>query len=123
MGKHLRSRKPIISAVVLLASTMGATSAFANYFCSGPVLSVDVSPTGIVTVNAPAAGLNYAYPCQIGATNNGVGPDACKAILSILIAAHATGASVTFAYDDSLTCATHPAWTYLTGWYYGPEYD
>jgi hypothetical protein len=113
----------IIGAAFLLASTMGATSAFANDFCSGPVLSVDVSPTGIVTVNAPAAGLNYAYPCQIGATNNGVGPDACKAILSILIAAHATGANVTFAYDDSLTCSTHPAWTYLTGWYYGPEYD
>jgi hypothetical protein len=111
------------NTAAMLALLMAATSANANYFCSGTVQNVEVGPNGVITVLAPSAGLNPAYPCQIGNTINGVGPDACKAILSILLAAHAAGGTVTFAYDDALTCATHPAWDWLAGWYYGPEYD
>jgi hypothetical protein len=83
-------------AVVALAGMTAAPNAVANYSCTGPVINVDVSPSGVVVVNAPAAGLNFAYPCQIGTTTNGVGPDVCKAILSILLVAHATGATSHF---------------------------
>jgi hypothetical protein len=108
---------------IVAGGILAASSAYANYFCAGPVLSVALSTGGIVTVNAPGAGLNSAYLCQIGTTANGIGPEVCNAIYGTLLSAHATSANVTFAYSDALTCTTHPAWTWLTGWYYGPEYD
>lgn len=95
--------------------------AFANYFCIGPLDDVNVSPSGVVVVTSRASGLLAVYLCQIGNTTNGVGPDQCKAILSALLAANATGQSVEWAFDDSLTCSTHPSWSWLTGWYFGPD--
>jgi hypothetical protein len=119
----LSNRARVKNVAVMLALVTAATNAHAMYSCSGPVQNVEVGPSGVVTVLAPAAGLGPAYLCEIGTTINGVGPDACKAILSVLLTAHATGASVTFDYSDALTCTTHPTWDWLTGWYYGPEYD
>jgi hypothetical protein len=110
--------------IVICLCTLFAFSASvarANYFCTGVVAAVDVSPSGLLVVDSPDAGLRSFYICQIGATNNGVGPDACKAILAVVLASRTTGLPVDWGFSDSLTCSTHPSWTYLTGWYYGPN--
>jgi len=108
-------------ACVCTLFTFSASVAQANYFCTGVVDAVDVSPTGVVVVDSPAAGLRSFYVCQIGATTNGVGPDVCKAILAVLLASRTTGQLVEWAFSDTLTCSTHPSWAWLTGWYYGPN--
>jgi hypothetical protein len=46
--------------------------------------------------------------------------DQCKAILSAVLAPNA-GQSVQWDFNDSLTCFTHPSWSWLTGWYSGPN--
>ena len=114
-------RKLVRQVAAGVAALLAASAAHANYFCTGPIDNVDVSPSGLGVVQSGTAGLQSVYLCTIGTTANGVGPDACNAILSVVIAAHATQASVTWAFDDSLTCTTHPAWSWLTGWYYGPQ--
>jgi hypothetical protein len=105
------------AASVLMAST---SAAFANYACQGTIQSVSLNPSGVVTVHSPASGLGTFYICQIGSTTNGVGPEQCKAMLSLLYIARSTGQQVAFTFDDSLSCTTHPGWAWLTGWYYGP---
>lgn len=104
------------AALVLMTST----SAFAAYECQGTIQSVSLNPSGVVTVHSPSSGLGVFYVCQIGSTTNGVGPEQCKAMLSLLYIARSTGQRVSFTFDDSLSCTTHPSWSWLTGWYYGP---
>lgn len=119
MSREMRLRCVVVlqMAVALLAS--GA--AFANYTCTGSVDQVNVSPTGVLVLVSSAMGLTDGYLCQIGTTMNGVDTDPCKAILAVLLTAHATGAQIDLSFSDSLTCSTHPAWAWLTGWYYGPN--
>lgn len=111
-----------ILAVALLISSVIAPhiAQAAVYSCSGAVTGVALNPSGLVTVYSADAGLNAAYICQIGSTYNGVGPDACKAILAVLVSAKATGIHAEWTFDDGLSCTTHPAWGDLKGWYYGP---
>jgi hypothetical protein len=118
---HCFQKSLAIQVAAALCGLMAASGAYANYFCTGPVVNVVLSPSGLVTVNAPAAAMNFVYLCQIGATYNGVGSDSCKAILSTLLAARVSAQPITVGYSDSLTCSTHPAWAALTGWYYGPQ--
>ena len=117
----MRNKGRWISLVSLVCGLLSATGAYANYFCGGPVTQVALSPSGALTVYAPAAGLNFAYICSIDTAFNSVSIEVCKAMLATLLQAQATGATITFAYNDALTCATHPAWMWLTGWYYGPQ--
>jgi hypothetical protein len=98
-----------------------ASVAHANYFCTGVVAALDISPSGLVVVDSPDAGLRSFYVCQIGATNNGVVSDVCKTIVAVLLTSKTTGQPVDWGFSDSLTCSTHPSWAYLTGWYYGPN--
>lgn len=109
-----------VTVGLVLAGMIAATPAWANYFCVGQVDAVAVSPTGVVMIDAASVGLSWQYLCQIGATTNTVGPDTCKAILAVLIAAQETGQQVQWAFNDGLSCTTHPAWSWLTGWYWGP---
>jgi hypothetical protein len=110
--------------VAVLASLWFATPAWATYSCTGPVDSVSVSPgTGIVILSMTGS-LNAVYLCNVDTTwssaNGTVTPTQCKAFLSILLSAQASGRSVSLAFNDALTCTTHDAWAALTGWYYGP---
>jgi hypothetical protein len=118
------TRKIRLRCVIVLQLTVAlltTESAFANYFCTGTVDQVTVSPSGVVIFTSSTVGLNYVYLCQIGTTINSVDSDPCKSILAVLLTAHATGAQIDLAFSDSLTCSTHPAWAWLTGWYYGPN--
>jgi hypothetical protein len=116
-------RSPACLRVLLYVASVAVASqsAFAAYSCNGVIDQVNVSPNGVVIVDSTAAGLQSVYLCQIGTTANGVSPDACKAILSLILAAKLSGASVLWSFSDSLTCTTHPAWAWLGGWYYGPN--
>jgi len=108
--------------VAFAASIFCAPAMAVQYFCSGPVTGVTVSPSGVVQAEH-AGGQSYGYFCQIGATYNGVSSDACKAILTVLLTAQTTGKSVTIAYDDANNCATNRAWTWLNTIYWGPKLD
>lgn len=118
MKKLVKGRIPMtVVAAIFCAPAMAA-----QYFCSGPVTGVTVSPSGVVQAEN-AGGQSWGYFCQIGATNNGVSSDACKAILTVLLTAQATGKSVTIAYDDANNCTTSRAWSWLNTIYWGPKID
>lgn len=93
----------------------------ANYSCAGTVNNLALNPDGVLT--ATIGSLQNVYLCQIGATRNGVSSDVCKAIFAHLLSARTTGTLVQLQFSDSLTCTTHPAWSNLTGWYYGPDFQ
>ena len=104
----------------LMHFSITCAPAFANYLCQGVPTQVTVSPSGTVAVGS-AAGLSWVYLCSVNSTANGVDPAACKAILATLLTAQANSSTVTFWFSDSLTCTTHPDWSWLTGWYFGPS--
>lgn len=95
-------------------------TAFASYTCTGPVQGVEIAPDGQVNAQTLAGTINWTYLCSVETTENNVAPDACKAIYATLLAAQLSGQPVTLWFNDSLTCTTHPTWTWLTGWYFGP---
>jgi hypothetical protein len=109
--------KRLSFALVLCAVS---TAASANYTCQGTVTGVSLNQAGVVTVSSPSSGLPTFYVCQIGATTNGVGPEQCKAMLGMLYIARVSGQQVQWHFSDSLTCATHANWDWLSGWYFGP---
>jgi hypothetical protein len=110
------------SAVLLMAFGISPAAFAVNYACSGPVNGVTVGPGGTVSAES-AGGQHWGYFCQLGATANGINPDACKGILAVLLAAQAQGKQVNLWYNDDYSCAWHAAngsWAYLTTWYWGP---
>jgi hypothetical protein len=110
-------RNGIVSAVAALLCAAPAMAA--HYACAGPVNGVTASPGGVVSA-AAAGGQSWGYFCQLGATTNNVSPEACKGILAVLLAAQASGKTVTVWYDDELTCSTHAGWAWLNTIYWGP---
>ena len=111
-------------AIALLAGLWFAAPAWATYSCTGTVDSVSVTPGTGILILYMSGGLNAVYLCTVdgssSSANGTVTPTQCKAFLSVLLSAQATGRSVQLAFNDSLTCTTHDAWAWLTGWYYGP---
>jgi hypothetical protein len=108
-----------LCSAILISTGLAAPCAWANYACQGTVDWVALNGN-ILVVNSTQAGINAGYVCAISGTANGVDADTCKAILAMLLTAHATGQTVQWAFNDALTCTTHPQWTWLTGWYTGP---
>jgi len=113
--------KQVMRNALTSVGLLWSTAPWANYSCTGPVDWVALNQAGIVTVSSTASGLGVFYVCQIGATTNNIGPAVCNAMFAQLTAARATGNPVQWSFDDSLTCTTHPTWTWLSGWYYGPQ--
>ena len=112
----MRYRSLVCTAQIAMTSP-----SYGNYSCAGTIDSLALNPSGLVTLSSYSAGVTSAYICSIGSTYNGVTADVCKAIFAQLVAAQATGSTVSWYYSDTLTCTTHPAWEMLTGWYYGPQ--
>jgi len=110
-------RKLIAIAVLLM--TFGYANA--NTFCYGPISQVSVTPDGHVTVNAQALASSHVYLCSVVSDANGVTTAACKAVLSVLLAAKATGSNVEWAFTDSIACGQRAAWQQLANWYWGPN--
>lgn len=112
-------RTVIATSILLLA----CSPAFANYTCQGKINQLSVDPSGNVVIGSTGAGLSWAYLCNVSAAGNNVTPESCRGVLSTLLTAYASASNVVFWFNDSLTCTTHPPWSYLTGWYFGPAID
>lgn len=110
----------IFRCLAVLITTAVATNANAAVFCRGMIYRVGVDPGGVVSFYSPAVAADFVYVCQIGDHTNGVSSDACKAVLSTLLAAKAQGSDVQWAFNDSVPCGQRPAWAYLQNWYWGP---
>jgi len=108
-----------------IAALLATAPALAAYTCVGTVNDVSVSPSSGIVIFTSSAGMGAAYLCYLESTstnsaNGPVSSEQCKAMLTVLLMAQATGQSVELTFNDSLTCTTHPSWAWLTGWYYGP---
>lgn len=122
MEKFVRSIfQRYIFALVSVTGVLTSAAAFATYPCNGVIDAVDVSPSGIVMMDSAQSGIRWVYLCQLGTSNNGVGPESCKAMLSLLLTAQVSGLPVSMSFNDSLTCTSHPQSTWLTGWTVGPR--
>jgi hypothetical protein len=123
MRNHFRIGVLVVGVVATCVSRA------ATYSCMGTIDFVAVAPTGVVTVSSQSSGLATFYPCQLGATVNGVTSDTCKGILTVLLEAKATGAQVGWWFNDSIGCNRSSYnggnWYWLSespgGWYYGPQ--
>lgn len=122
VGLNMKSLRKYFKAGVMSVATLFllASNAWANYSCIGPVYGVAIDVSGSVYAGSIPGG-NWTQLCQISGTVNGVGPESCKAIYTLLITAQTTGRQVQMWFNDNLTCTTHPAWNTLTGWYFGPQ--
>jgi len=122
LAASFRRRAHRICAAVLALSLCAPV--LANYSCTGTVDGVTVAPGTGVVIFSSSAGLSSVYLCQLEASttsaNGTVTPEQCKAMLSVLLGAQLSRQAVQLSFSDSLTCTTHPAWAWLTGWYYGP---
>ena len=113
--------KQVIRAALTSVGLLWSATSWANYSCTGPIDWVALNQAGVVTVSSASSGLGVFYVCQIGTTTNNIGPEVCNAMFAQLTAARAMGTPVQWSFDDSLTCTTHPTWSWLSGWYYGPQ--
>ena len=117
----------LLAAILGLGATSLASAS--TYSCIGTIDFVSVSPTGVVTVSSPSSGLMTFSPCSLTSTVNGVTAATCKAILSVLMLAKATGAQVGRWFSDSIGCNRASFnggnWYWLSDpsgdWYYGPQ--
>lgn len=92
-----------------------------SYDCPGKINNVVLSPDGTLTVSY--GNIAWVYLCSVSTTRNGVAPDTCKSIQSLLMAAKLADKNITFWFNDTsgdCTNAVHPAWADLKNWYYGP---
>ena len=114
---------------VLIGLSTASISSAATYSCIGTIDFVSVSPTGVVTVSSQSSGLATFFPCSLTSTVNNVTVDTCKAILSVVMLAKATGAQVGWWFSDTIGC-NHSSvsggnWYWLSDpsgdWYYGPQ--
>jgi hypothetical protein len=109
------------SLLALSLLALAPSTAWANYICAGAIDNVGVDVNGSVSFSSFSVGFSYVTLCSVNAATNGIPVSACQAMFATLLRAQATGAQVQWAFDDSLTCATHPAWIWLTGLYWGPQ--
>jgi hypothetical protein len=99
---------------------LSAGTASATYTCTGPVSGVQISREGVVSADR-LGGMSWTHLCSVEVVQNGVSPATCKSIYAMLLAAQTSGKTVSFWFnDDPNTCASHVAWSWLTGWYWGP---
>ena len=107
-----------ISIVVLLCFPFVS---HANFECTGAVSGVTLSPQGAVVV-ASLKDWSYQTICNVSNQSNGVNPEACKAIYSLLLTAQTTNKTVTFWFNaGDCTAGSQPSWTALANWYLGPK--
>lgn len=104
-----------------LSSLLFFSGASQAYDCIGKVNNVVINPAGVVTLSF--GNINWVYLCSVSGTYNGVAPEACKAMLSIIMSAKLSDRNIQLWLGDAsnnCTNTAHPAWADLKDWYYGP---
>jgi len=105
----------VTAAVLIVMSSVAAGQT--TYTCSGVPRGVSMGASGTLTVES-LGGLTWPYLCSVDGAQNGISPGACKAIYAGLLAAQASGRSVTIWFTNSAsTCAANPAWAWALGAY------
>jgi hypothetical protein len=104
---------------LLIVVSLSGTAQAAQYYCDSHVSGTTSQRGGDVLINQ-FAGSGWLTLCSMASAQNGVPPDQCKSVYSTLLAAELAGKRVRLWFNDNLTCSTQPAWTYATGWYFGP---
>lgn len=99
--------------------------ASANYTCGGNVVGLTLSPKNGSVSASQIGELVWPILCSVSQELNGVPPDNCKVIYSSLLSAQLAQKTVMFWFNDGKDCTTnsHPAWSTLSGWYFGPRID
>ena len=106
---------------IFLLMVLAFSSQSYAYDCVGKVNNVVLNGAGIVTVSF--GNINWVYLCSVSSQYNGVTPEACKSMLSVIIAAKMGDKNIQMWFDDKsndCTNTSHPAWAELKSWYFGP---
>jgi hypothetical protein len=109
--EDFKMKRHVVILMLLLMGVMVIPAHASNYFCSGTVTTIGLSPANDVVVGGPG-GIPVVVLCnRSNATSNGWTADACKAAYATLLAAKLSGQSVSIDFSDSLTCSTQPSWS------------
>jgi len=109
------------SSLLVAISIVVSAQASATYTCIGPVKGLTISPKSGQVLAENISGIEWPVLCNINVVENGVTPESCKNIYSMLLTAQVSKKNVTLWFNDEETCLSHPAWSALTGWYFGPK--
>lgn len=108
----------LLSALVSLVLMSATPAALAGYTCGGPVRGVAIDTSGDILAESIGPVI-WPRLCNIRTAVNGIPPESCKIIYSTLLAAQASGRSVTFWINDpATTCATLAQWQWVNGFYF-----
>lgn len=101
---------------------VSASSFAVTYPCEGKVKGVTIDPKYGHLFAENIGPLQWPRLCSVNEEYNGIQPDACKVVFSILLTAQTTQKSVKLWFSDGKDCSlgSHPEWEILTGWYSGP---
>lgn len=126
----IRLKLRLIVRILVFIATTGFTSVSTAtpYACVGTVASATVDPSGSVVASfsfaTPSAGaMSWELMCSVTTLTNNVPVDACKGLVSVLLSAFHTKATVYVWFDNSTpNVCSMPAWGNLKsfGWYWGP---
>ncbi len=84
----------------------------ANTICTGKVQFVSINP------DSDTLQFNYGYGtqyhCKLNQEHNGVSPESCQTLFSMLLAAQISGKSVEARYNGDFTCSADNLGNYTT---------
>lgn len=100
-----------------------SSHSWATYTCGGKVTGVAIDPKNQLVLAESIGPLVWQSLCSVKEQYNGVDAETCKLIFSALLTAQMANKSVTLWFNDGKDCtkASHPSWSTLTGWYFGPK--
>lgn len=110
-------------SLLFMLSLMFSSQVLAVYTCGGYVEGVSIDPKhGAVFVEKLGV-LEWQKLCLVTVEHNGISPESCKLIYSTLLTAQIAKKSVTLWFNDGKDCSSvsHPPWSSLSGWYFGPK--
>ena len=127
-GPGPRWRRAAIALMAAACTWAHPLAAMAAYTCTGKITMLQHGPEGDVTIDLQGDGtkFNAVRLCNVTFAVGSIQPAHCRSILALVMTAQVTDRPVTFWFDFNYSgppkCspADHPAWTYLTDWYWGP---
>lgn len=109
-----------VIASIVLAALSAHVHAQAVFTCSGAVKGVSIEPTtGDVFARSIGTTMNWPRFCSLRQDSNGITPAGCKAVYASLLAAQASGRSVTvWVKNPAASCAVLAQWQFVEGFYF-----
>lgn len=119
----MNNRVTQVMALIIALLWSNQLLAGSTYICEGKVSGVSINPRNGGLLVQKIGPLSWVYLCSVEKKYNGVTPEACKHIYSLLLTAQVSGKQATLWFNDGLDCSkqSHKPWRTLTGWYFGPR--